>query len=492
MTRGDQGRPRRRGKLRDRLILAFLLPTLALGVGFGFYVHLEAKHALEQEAGDRLVAVARAVAGQLSASRDGERIRTLSQDLQRVRRNLRRKLEVVREATGVRRLFVVDAELRSRLDTRSDVPFGELLPEVGLDRHELRAVWEGGTAASRLFTASDGARYLHGYAPVRGKDGAVVAALGVEGSAEWYGTLDRFALTLASAGVVLIALVVLGAVLVSRRITGPLARLAAAAERIGGGRLEDPVAVEGGDEVALLASRLDAMRSALLARDQELQMMLAGIAHEVRNPLGGMELFAGLLRDELGEAGPDADSQLSHVARIQSEIGHLNRVVEEFLAYARRHPVDRRVVEVLPFLEEATGLVDRSAGDSGVELVIEVPPGTKASFDPEPMRRAVLNLVENAIHATASGGTVTVSGHVTAGEASIEVSDTGRGIPRDQLEAVLRPFFTTREKGTGLGLALCRRTAEAHGGTLDLRSEEGVGTTVRLRWPEPAEEASGG
>src|SRR5262249_58198322 len=115
-------------------------------------------------------------------------------------------------------------------------------------------------------------------------------------------------------------------------ITRNIRRLVAAAERIGAGDLREPVRVAAGDELGVLGQTLERMRQQLAERDARTQQMLAGIAHEVRNPLAGMTLFVGILRDEL----PDDDPRRGHVERIRRELGYLERVVNDFLEYARR------------------------------------------------------------------------------------------------------------------------------------------------------------
>ena len=124
----------------------------------------------------------------------------------------------------------------------------------------------------------------------------------VEGSAQYFAQLAAFRRWLVAGGGMCMVLIAVLAAWLSRRMTGPLARLARAAEGIGRGDLTRPVAVETRDEIGYLAARLDEMRAALQARDERMQMMLAGIAHEVRNPLGGLELYAGLLREGLAHA----------------------------------------------------------------------------------------------------------------------------------------------------------------------------------------------
>jgi signal transduction histidine kinase len=257
------------------------------------------------------------------------------------------------------------------------------------------------------------------------------------------------------------------ALLIAARITGPLGRLAAAAELIGRGDLTASVTVETRDEVGRLALRLDEMRTALAARDERLQMMLAGIAHEVRNPLGGLELYAGLLRE--GLAGqPD---RLGEVARIERELDYLKMVVTEFLEYARRPPLQPEQFPARALLEEVTEICGSPAGPT---VRIEAPAQLSVQADRGQLRRALINLMRNATSAAGPGGQVVLA--VTADDSGViwEVRDSGPGVPEDLRDKIFAPFFTTREKGTGLGLAFVREIVIEHGGEIAVdRAPEG-------------------
>jgi len=353
--------------------------------------------------------------------------------------------------------------------------------ELDLDRHELERVFAGAPTSSVLFEGTGGKLYKAGYAPVtrEGRDRTVVAALRVEAPAAYFAELGALATRLVTSGALLAAVVVLASFVVAARLTRPLRRLAGAAVRIGQGDLDAPVAAAGHDEIAVLARTLDEMRAALRARDERLQMMLAGIAHEVRNPLGGIELFAGILREEVGPASQ------GHVARIEKELAHLKSVVGDFLEYARRPKPELAPVDLGALATEVREVLtaDAAAAQVTLALAIDGRAPVIAAADAKQIRRALMNLVRNGIQATPAGGTVAIHVADEGGRARVTVRDTGAGIAAERLPKIFDPFYTTKEKGTGLGLAFVREIIADHGGVLDVDSAVGQGTRVAIDLP---------
>jgi signal transduction histidine kinase len=313
-------------------------------------------------------------------------------------------------------------------------------------------------------------------------DGEVRAVIGVDGSARFFEPLGEMGRTLWLAGALTLALVILTTWFVSRRITRPLGRLTEAARAIGQGDLDRPIQPETTDEIGFLARTLNEMRQSIEERDQQLQMMLSGIAHEVRNPLGGMALFAGLLKEEVaGNA-----TALEHLRRINTELDYLARVVNDFLDFARKRPVETTEADPRQEAEEIKNLCEGDLQRSQVRLEIRVDPAVGlVVWDRERMRRVMLNLVQNALQASPAGGAVLLSLERAAGGVRLRVTDSGCGIPEDKRPLIFRPFFTTRQQGTGLGLALAKKIVEAHGGSISFTSNAGAGTTFELWLPEP-------
>jgi signal transduction histidine kinase len=391
--------------------------------------------------------------------------------------HVRARLVPVALATGTR-LFVVRPDRTALADSEGRVRIGEPIPALERDRMEIAMAAAGRATSSQvMFEGSDGQLYKTGYAPVLGEDGRAVAVVGADGTAASFATLRRLRRVLATVAIAGAVLGALAAAAASLSVTRPLTRLTEAARRIGRGDLETPLwPRRRKDEIGTLRDTLEEMRRALRARDEERETLLAGIAHEVRNPLGALDLFAGLLAEEV-EDRPEA----SHVSRIRAELASLSKVVEEFLDYARARPPVREEVDLAALAAEVADLVAPLAAAHRVSLGVDAHGSVRA--DGEQLRRAVLNLVRNAVEVAPAASEVELSARGAGGEATFEVRDRGAGLTPEARASLFRPFFTTKERGTGLGLALAKKVADAHGGRLTLADRPGGGTVARLVVP---------
>jgi signal transduction histidine kinase len=472
-------------RIREKLLVAYLLLAAAILVAFGWLSYGSMRKTLELELGKRLVSIAQAAAAQIDGSLvDGLR-RAFAEEGDLVRRSrtyeyLRLRLFRLRETTGVRGISVFGRDLGNLVEDTGEVPVGERAYAREADRAELEQVFAGQGRASILFTGQDGVVYKSGYAPLW-QGAKVVAALAVDGPAEFFTVLaDLRSSLLVVAG----ALVLVGAaisLLLALRFTRPLRALVDAAQAIGRGDLSQEIRVQTRDEVGFLARTMEEMRGQIQARERQMQMMLAGIAHEVRNPLGGIELYAGLLREDLsGDA-----RKLARVQKIERELSHLKSVVIDFLDFTRRVPLEKAPIDLATYLEEAVALVASEAEGGPVRTEVRVSPeASRVVADPDKLRRVLLNLLRNSLQAMPEGGTLSVSTAREGGFVLLTVRDTGVGMSEEVQREVFTPFFTTRERGTGLGLAFVKKIIEEHGGTVQLRSAPGEGTSVTLCLPE--------
>lgn len=221
--------------------------------------------------------------------------------------------------------------------------------------------------------------------------------------------------------------------------------------------------------------------------------MVGRIAHEIRNPLGSIELFASMLRRDLNEA-PGLRGYAEHIS---SSVHMMNRLLTNLLLYTKPDCSHAKWHETEALMLDALTLAAHAVAGARVDIRLEVnPDAARIWCDAGQLKQVLLNLILNSIHAMPDGGTLTLSARVTASLVSggaglcLSVSDTGIGIPAEQRSRIFDPFFTTRDEGTGLGLAIVHAIVEGHRGRIDVDSVEGRGTTFTIALPNHHEPSS--
>ena len=282
------------------------------------------------------------------------------------------------------------------------------------------------------------------------------------------------------------------------RFTRPVRRLDAGIRRLAEGDLDVRVEAAGRDEVGRLGRAFNAMADHLRASKQReaemcrreklsaLGRMAAGVAHDVRNPLHSIGLTLQNLQETARPAEPERSRDFDRsVAVIRDEIRRLDRLIENFLRFARSDRAAHVHVDLARLAAETAQLVEKEAERRGVRVLVESggPPAV-VEGDMEAIRSSILNLVLNSFQAMPQGGVLTLSVRRVEGEARLEVADTGQGIAKQDQEKVFDFAYTTREEGHGLGLAMVHQVVvEDHGGRVSLRSRPGEGTQVLLAFP---------
>ena len=297
-------------------------------------------------------------------------------------------------------------------------------------------------------------------------------------------------LAVALAGVLLAALAV--AAFFARRMSRPLRALTLATHEVAhGGEPRHPVEVRSRDEIGQLAAAFNTMTAELKRAQDDLLTaskfafvgeVAAGVAHEVRTPLGILRSSAQMLARSVPAADPEGGEL---VQMIIEEVDRLDRVVGGLLELARPREPLIEPTPLAPLLARALDFADGQAREKNISIErVLAADSSPARCDPEQIYQVALNLIVNALQMVPGGGRITVrtlprhDGHV-----GFEVIDDGPGIPPDVREHVFTPFFTLREGGTGLGLALVQRVVRAHHGTVSLDSTVGGGATFRVLLP---------
>ena len=470
-------------QIKATIIIALLVLLMLTASGWFFFYN--ARNALDAEMGQRLIAIAASAATQIKyvsflqpGSEDG-----------RIYKDLLQKLQSTRDATGAQRIYIFDLEGKSLVDSQGDVPIGTQYRALNADQIHIDQAKQGDAAVSTAFHGKDDAFYKSAYVPIREENKDIFAILAVDASVLFLQTLASMRRSIVITGVASIFIAIALSALFARSIVVPIRRLSRAAQQIKEGRLGAQVESYGRDEVGTLAETFNEMSIAISQRDkrlsrlnEELKQMSAGLAHEVRNPLNGMRIFLELIRRQCTSEAKVEEM----IDRVDGEIQSLNRIVSEFLDFARPTPLEWEMINLSEIIGTVFALLHTEFDDSGIQVDIsglELLPPIQA--DVEQLKRVFTNIMKNATQAMSQGGTLTVSGEAVSAENSVSIQfmDTGVGIPQDAVEQIFDPFFTTRDTGTGMGLAIVKRLLEAHSGAIECRSEEGRGTTFIITLP---------
>ena len=321
---------------------------------------------------------------------------------------------------------------------------------------------------------------------------------------------------------------VIASLLVRRLISVPLDDLGAGAKRLASGDLEHPIPVRSADELGQLAGSFNAMTAALKKSEQQLRewartleekveartrelriaqaetlrgeklasvgLLAAGIAHELNNPLTGVLTFSHLVREKMPEGSPEAED-MDLVIR---ETRRCASIIRRLLDFAREKAPEKKYVDLNQVIEDTVSIVDVQARVRDIEIRLdldrELP---KVWADGDLVKQVVMNMLVNSQQAIDGGGSITVQsrrckearsaepGAAAVPMVELAITDTGCGIPEKDLRRIFDPFFTSKEvgKGTGLGLSVSHGIVAAHGGSIEVQSKVGEGSTFRVYLP---------
>lgn len=313
----------------------------------------------------------------------------------------------------------------------------------------------------------------------------------------------------------------LGGYAISRHLLGPLEALSKETEAIAAGDFSHRVEIKGGDEIAGLGQKFNAMaarvenlvnslaahrdqleeevkaRTIELEHEQEerreldrqmFQMdkmatigeLAMGIAHEIGNPLAGMKAVSQAMQFE--ENLPPG--MLEALRRFESEVDRLSDFLRSFHGFAARTAIDLQPTSLQGAVDDVLFWTRKEAKSAGIEIATDIPENLPSlSADPAQFKQVLINLVINGLHAMPEGGKLDLSAKREGGHVRIEVRDTGVGIPDEILPRIFDPFFTTRQGGSGLGLAITTKILHEHKASIQVESETGHGTCMTLLWP---------
>lgn len=389
---------------------------------------------------------------------------------------------------------LIAAELGPRLENRQalEAELARLQRILGADLAVYGADGSLVGRAGRRPPPPLGPRQAHAIGEWRFVRAGGVPAIAVALPGGAYGLVTRHPVSQTRFLLLVAAALVLGAVVsfpVARAISRPLERLTETSRRLAAGDLTARSGISRDDEVGALAAAMDDMAAGIEARVQRERELLWNVSHELRTPLARLRVAL-----ELAEESGDRAAVRRHLVGIASDVGELERLVGDVLAVSRLDAAgqDLRMAPAAARFEEiAAGAAERfRRGHPGRELRLDLakdlPPLT---LDAALVGRALDNLLENAARYSDPGQPVTLRARMEGTALAVEVSDRGIGVAAADLPRLFEPFFRTDRSrsrnagGMGLGLTLCKRVIEAHGGTIAATPNPGGGMVVAFRLP---------
>lgn len=285
-----------------------------------------------------------------------------------------------------------------------------------------------------------------------------------------------------------VAIVFVLVAILSRKIAMPIKNLVKETQNIAEGDMGQNINIQSKDEIGSLAESFNKMLEKLeesVTRAKSLEALgalSAGMAHEIRNPLTSIKGYAQYIMSELNK-----DSELySDMAVISSEVDRLNNIIDRFLAFARPNELRLEKCDINDIVKEVILLIKRDNTFDNIKLNINFGELPLINADFEQMKQVVLNIVINGVQSMPQGGELTIStfNNQILSMVEIEISDTGQGISHENVKKIFEPYFTTKDKGIGLGLAICSRIVENHRGIIEVESIPGKGSKFIIKLPE--------
>ncbi|MCX5725860.1 MAG: ATP-binding protein, partial [Candidatus Saganbacteria bacterium] len=230
------------------------------------------------------------------------------------------------------------------------------------------------------------------------------------------------------------------------------------------------------------------LHESILAREREVFMkdklaslgtLAAGMAHEIKNPLAAIKGLTQVLHENYDDPG----FRKNFVEIIPRQLDRINNIVEDLLRFGKPSSYIKREMEVNNAIESVLKLLERECSKNNIKIIRGLGPLPKVYADFDALGQAFMNIILNAIQAMPEGGTLSIKSDLDGAKVNVEISDTGAGIPEENLKNIFDPFFTTKDRGAGLGLCITYRIIKEHGGEIKVESKVGEGTKFKVLLP---------
>lgn len=367
-------------------------------------------------------------------------------------------------------IFLFRKDLNILYQTSKNLQQMDPLPALILNRKEISKLLPGQTDTSEPFKSQAGEWFLWGFYRIDEDH-----YLGIRESASRLARVDALASIFWLIGVGAVIVTLLAGWFLAKAITRPIENLVKCSEELGKGNFQYPVPDNIQGELRVLSSAMERMRISLQKHNSEKEEILAQIAHEIRNPLGSIELMAGLVKEDLQKKQLDA----TYAGKILEEIHKLKILVTEYLNYSRPVQPVPKWVDIKELVHEMKDLLYYKLQEKQVDLVYS-DIGLKIWFDENHFRQILMNLITNSVDVSPSGSRIFLSTLRKEKNILVGISDEGPGITEDHLAKIFNPFFSTKDNGIGLGLAICKKLCNENGADIYAENNRDKGCTFYI------------
>jgi len=366
--------------------------------------------------------------------------------------------------------FIFDKDFKIVVHSDSTYVLGFQESRLLLNKKEISDLSVNQSSSSLPFKGDDGKWYLWGFYRFDNN-----YWLGLSESASKLEKVDEFSHTffyIGGAGMIIIFILSL---LIAKSISRPIDKLVDYSSSIGKGNFNtaSPAGMHG--EINILASAMNRMREDLSVHQKEKEDMLSQIAHEIRNPLGGIELLAGLTKEDLQKQNLNT----AYIDRILGEVNGLKKLISSYLEFGRPMYPKPEECCLSTIIDEVLNNFKNTLDDNKISVIMDLQTD-KVFFDKEQLKQVITNLISNSIQSMKISGKISVSSSAKREKWIFSLSDEGCGIPPENLRNIFEPFFTTKNNGTGLGLAVCRKICIENKSTITVANNLEKGCTFTI------------
>ncbi len=368
-------------------------------------------------------------------------------------------------------IFIFNNDLDVIIHSNHDFIHGLTGPGLFLNKKEIYDLKINSGIASLPFKGEDNNWYLWGFFRLNNSNW-----IAVRESAARFENLDQLSTLFWLIGLAGVIITIAASWFMADAIIKPLSRLIKFSTEIGKGNFKISVPSVMHGEIKLLSDSMDKMKNGLAENQKERENLLAQIAHEIRNPLGGIELLANLAKEN--QANDEKNKE--YLDTILMEVQGLKRLISSYLNYSRPVPANPGWIEPGKLFLEIENIFRNQLKGNNVSFFIENKI-KKIYFDPSHLKNILLNLVANSLDAVSENGNVFLNSENNNGHWMISVKDNGPGISNENINKIFNPFFTTKKEGTGLGLAISKKLCLENKAELNAKNNNSGGAVFIIK-----------